>query len=96
MGGQIDLFERDVIVTGRTNSVLRYFQRGCIHIDSGADFVKVFPCIDVGGERYIRPIKTALPQVPLIAAGGVSQKTAGNYILAGDWRWPRTNSARGD
>jgi 2-dehydro-3-deoxyphosphogluconate aldolase/(4S)-4-hydroxy-2-oxoglutarate aldolase len=28
-------------------------------------------------------LKTALPQIPLIAAGGVNQQTAGNYILAG-------------
>lgn len=51
--------------------------------EAGADFVKVFPCVDVGGERYIKALKTALPQIPLIAAGGVNQQTAGNYILAG-------------
>jgi 2-dehydro-3-deoxyphosphogluconate aldolase/(4S)-4-hydroxy-2-oxoglutarate aldolase len=51
--------------------------------EAGADFVKVFPCVDVGGERYIKALKTALPQIPLIAAGGVTQQTAGNYILAG-------------
>jgi 2-dehydro-3-deoxyphosphogluconate aldolase / (4S)-4-hydroxy-2-oxoglutarate aldolase len=51
--------------------------------EAGADFVKVFPCVDVGGERYIRALKTSLPQVPLIAAGGVNQQTATNYILAG-------------
>lgn len=51
--------------------------------EAGADFVKVFPCADVGGERYIRALKTALPQIPLIAAGGVNQQTAVSYILAG-------------
>jgi len=51
--------------------------------EAGADFVKVFPCIDVGGERYIKALKTALPQIPLVPAGGVNQQTAGNYILAG-------------
>jgi 2-dehydro-3-deoxyphosphogluconate aldolase/(4S)-4-hydroxy-2-oxoglutarate aldolase len=51
--------------------------------EAGSDFVKVFPCVDVGGERYIKALKTALPQIPLIAAGGVNQQTAGNYILAG-------------
>ena len=51
--------------------------------EAGSDFVKVFPCVDVGGDRYIRALKTALPQISLIAAGGVSQQTAGNYILAG-------------
>ena len=51
--------------------------------NSGADFVKVFPCGPVGGDRYIKALHTALPQVPLIAAGGVNQQTAGSYILAG-------------
>jgi len=50
---------------------------------AGSDFVKVFPCAEVGGERYIRALKTSLPQIPLIAAGGVNQQTATNYILAG-------------
>jgi 2-dehydro-3-deoxyphosphogluconate aldolase / (4S)-4-hydroxy-2-oxoglutarate aldolase len=51
--------------------------------EAGADFVKVFPCAEVGGEKYIKALKTALPQIPLVAAGGVNQQTAGNYILAG-------------
>lgn len=50
---------------------------------AGADFVKVFPCADVGGERYIRALKAPLPNVPLIAAGGVTQSTAERYISAG-------------
>jgi 2-dehydro-3-deoxyphosphogluconate aldolase/(4S)-4-hydroxy-2-oxoglutarate aldolase len=50
---------------------------------AGADFVKVFPCAQLGGDAYIRALKAALPQVPLIAAGGVNQLTAGNLILAG-------------
>lgn len=51
--------------------------------EAGSDFVKVFPCADVGGERYIKALKMALPQIPLIAAGGVNQQTACNYIIAG-------------
>jgi 2-dehydro-3-deoxyphosphogluconate aldolase/(4S)-4-hydroxy-2-oxoglutarate aldolase len=50
---------------------------------AGADFVKVFPCAQVGGDRYIKALKTSLPQIRLIAAGGVNQQTAGNFILAG-------------
>jgi 2-dehydro-3-deoxyphosphogluconate aldolase/(4S)-4-hydroxy-2-oxoglutarate aldolase len=50
---------------------------------AGSDFVKVVPCAQVGGDSYIRALKTALPQVPLIAAGGVNQQTAANFILAG-------------
>jgi 2-dehydro-3-deoxyphosphogluconate aldolase / (4S)-4-hydroxy-2-oxoglutarate aldolase len=50
---------------------------------AGADFVKVFPCAPLGGESYIRALKAALPQIPLIAGGGVQQHTAGHYISAG-------------
>jgi 2-dehydro-3-deoxyphosphogluconate aldolase/(4S)-4-hydroxy-2-oxoglutarate aldolase len=50
---------------------------------AGSDFVKVFPCGQVGGERYIRALKTPLPQVPLIASGGVNQQSAAHFILAG-------------
>jgi 2-dehydro-3-deoxyphosphogluconate aldolase/(4S)-4-hydroxy-2-oxoglutarate aldolase len=50
---------------------------------SGADFVKVFPCSLVGGEKYIKALHTALPQIPLIAAGGVNQLTAANFIISG-------------
>ena len=50
---------------------------------AGSDFIKVFPCALVGGERYIKALKTSLPQTQLIAAGGVNQQTAMNYILSG-------------
>ena len=50
---------------------------------AGADFVKVFPCAPVGGDKYIKALNTALPLIPLIAAGGVNQQTAAGYILAG-------------
>lgn len=50
---------------------------------AGADFVKVCPCAPLGGESYIRALKAPFPEVPLIAAGGVNQKTAAHFILAG-------------
>jgi len=50
---------------------------------AGADFVKVFPCSLVGGDKYIRSLKGPFRHVPLIAAGGVNQMTASSYILAG-------------
>jgi 2-dehydro-3-deoxyphosphogluconate aldolase/(4S)-4-hydroxy-2-oxoglutarate aldolase len=50
---------------------------------AGSDFVKVFPCAPVGGDGYIRALRGPLPQVPLIADGGVNQQTASNFILAG-------------
>lgn len=50
---------------------------------AGADLVKVFPCAPVGGHKYIRALKVPLPQIPLIASGGVDQMTAPKFILAG-------------
>ncbi len=51
--------------------------------EAGADFVKVFPCSYVGGHNYIRTLKAPFPNVPLIAAGGVTQSTAAHFITAG-------------
>lgn len=50
---------------------------------AGSDFVKVFPCSQVGGYTYIKALKRPFPQVRLIAAGGVNQKTAVDFMLAG-------------
>jgi 2-dehydro-3-deoxyphosphogluconate aldolase/(4S)-4-hydroxy-2-oxoglutarate aldolase len=49
----------------------------------GPDFVKIVPCGHVGGDTYIRALKAMFPSLPLIAAGGVNQKTAFNFIVAG-------------
>lgn len=51
--------------------------------NAGSDFVKVVPCDAAGGNSYIRSLKAALPDVPLIAAGGVTQLTAFNLVSAG-------------
>jgi len=50
---------------------------------AGADLVKVFPCAQMGGDVYIKTLKRCFPQIPLIAAGGVTQQTAEDLILAG-------------
>jgi 2-dehydro-3-deoxyphosphogluconate aldolase / (4S)-4-hydroxy-2-oxoglutarate aldolase len=50
---------------------------------AGSDFVKIFPCSQVGGDSYIKALKAPFPQIPLVAAGGVNQQTAGAFILAG-------------
>ncbi len=50
---------------------------------AGADFVKLFPCAPVGGGQYVKSLKTSLPQVHLIAAGGVNQRTATEFLVAG-------------
>jgi len=50
---------------------------------AGADFVKIFPCAQVGGESYIRALNASMPQIPLIASGGINQNNAFNFIAAG-------------
>ena len=50
---------------------------------AGSELVKVFPCAPIGGPAYIRALKGPFPQVPIIAAGGVNQETAADFILAG-------------
>ena len=50
---------------------------------AGGDFVKIFPCAQVGGDQYIRALKVPLPQIRLVASGGVNQLTAANFIFAG-------------
>ena len=49
----------------------------------GPDFVKIVPCGHVGNDSYIRSLKAMFPNVPLIAAGGVNQRTALGFLLAG-------------
>jgi 2-dehydro-3-deoxyphosphogluconate aldolase / (4S)-4-hydroxy-2-oxoglutarate aldolase len=55
----------------------------CAARHAGADFVKVFPCASVGGPSYVKSMRGPFPEVPLLAAGGVNQHTAADYILAG-------------
>ena len=50
---------------------------------AGSDFVKIFPTGPMGGFQYVRALKVPLPQIPLIATGGVNQLTASDFILAG-------------
>ncbi len=51
--------------------------------DAGADLIKIFPCASAGGPSHIRALKAPFPDVPLIAAGGVDQVTASEFIRAG-------------
>ncbi|MGA2877823.1 MAG: bifunctional 4-hydroxy-2-oxoglutarate aldolase/2-dehydro-3-deoxy-phosphogluconate aldolase [Bryobacteraceae bacterium] len=52
-------------------------------VKAGADFVKIFPCSQVGGVDYLRALKAPFPKVSFIASGGVNQQTAGQYLAAG-------------
>lgn len=50
---------------------------------AGVDFVKIFPCAQVGGPSYISALKAPFPNVPMIASGGVNQQNANDYLQAG-------------
>ncbi|HKS80577.1 MAG TPA: bifunctional 4-hydroxy-2-oxoglutarate aldolase/2-dehydro-3-deoxy-phosphogluconate aldolase [Candidatus Acidoferrales bacterium] len=51
--------------------------------EAGADFVKIFPCSQVGGASYIRALKGPLPDVPMVPTGGVNLDTAADFLAAG-------------
>lgn len=50
---------------------------------AGANAVKVFPANAVGGATYLKSLKAPLPQIELLPTGGVSLKTAADFIAAG-------------
>jgi 2-dehydro-3-deoxyphosphogluconate aldolase/(4S)-4-hydroxy-2-oxoglutarate aldolase len=51
--------------------------------DAGADFIKIFPCGQVGGAKYIKALKGPFPQIPFIPTGGVNLNTAAEFLEAG-------------
>jgi len=51
--------------------------------EAGADFIKIFPCGQVGGAKYIKALKGPFPQIPFIPTGGVNLANAAELIEAG-------------
>ena len=51
--------------------------------DSGADYVKIFPCSAVGGASYLKSLLAPFPHLKLIPTGGVTLDTAASFIKAG-------------
>jgi len=51
--------------------------------EHGADIVKVFPCGNVGGPKYIKALKAPLPQVEMVPTGGVNLNTTADFLKAG-------------
>jgi|SRR5579864_1905411 len=51
--------------------------------ESGASLMKVFPCGNVGGPKYLRALKAPFPDAALIPTGGVNAKNAGEFFSAG-------------
>jgi 2-dehydro-3-deoxyphosphogluconate aldolase/(4S)-4-hydroxy-2-oxoglutarate aldolase len=45
--------------------------------EAGADIVKVFPCGNVGGPKYIKALRAPFPQIDMIPTGGVNSRRQG-------------------
>ena len=51
--------------------------------DHGARLVKIFPCGNVGGPKYLKSLKAPFPHAALIPTGGVNAANAAEFIAAG-------------
>jgi 2-dehydro-3-deoxyphosphogluconate aldolase/(4S)-4-hydroxy-2-oxoglutarate aldolase len=51
--------------------------------EHGARLVKIFPCGNVGGAKYLRSLKAPFPNAALIPTGGVNTANAAEFIAAG-------------
>ncbi len=52
-------------------------------LEHGARLVKIFPCGNVGGPKYLKSLKAPFPQAALIPTGGVNAANAADFIAAG-------------
>jgi len=51
--------------------------------EAGADLVKIFPCGNLGGPKYIKALKAPLPQVLMVPTGGVSLDNTAEFFKSG-------------
>jgi len=51
--------------------------------EQGARLIKIFPCGNVGGPKYLKSLKAPFPAALLIPTGGVSAANAAEFIAAG-------------
>jgi len=51
--------------------------------EHGAKLVKIFPCGNVGGPKYLKSLKGPFPHAQLIPTGGVNAANAAEFIAAG-------------
>ena len=50
--------------------------------NAGADFVKVFPCLE-GAAAYIKAVRAPLSHIKLLAVGGVNADNCASFLKAG-------------
>ena len=51
--------------------------------DNGATLIKIFPCSNVGGPKYLQSLKAPFPNALLVPTGGVNASNAADYRAAG-------------
>jgi len=51
--------------------------------EHGARLIKIFPCGNLGGPKYIKSLKAPFPHAQLIPTGGVNAGNAAEFIAAG-------------
>ena len=51
--------------------------------DAGARLIKIFPCGNVGGAKYLKALKGPFPNARMIPTGGVNPANAAEFIAAG-------------
>src|SRR5580765_1852149 len=51
--------------------------------EHGGTLVKIFPCGNVGGTKYLKSLKAPFPHAQLIPTGGVNATNAADFIAAG-------------
>ncbi len=52
-------------------------------LENDARLIKVFPCGNLGGPKYLKSLKAPFPNAALIPTGGVNASNAADYFKAG-------------
>jgi len=53
--------------------------------NEGATLIKIFPCENLGGPKYIKALKGPFPKANLIPTGGVTLSNVADYLAAGSF-----------
>lgn len=68
---------------GKLSFIGAYSPSECLAAyEAGADAVKIFPAMPAG-PKYFKAIHAPLPQIPLVAVGGVTQENLPDFFKAG-------------
>ncbi len=51
--------------------------------DEGVKLIKIFPCGNLGGPKYLKALRGPFPQIAFVPTGGVNLSNATEYLAAG-------------